>query len=84
MGNLQLVLYRGLRRGGGLQVFDISGQRVLHIFERVAQLTDLVIVFNRGQRGVELSLCHLIGGAGQQLQGLCRALDGEVADQEDD
>ena len=57
---------------------------MLHVLEGVAQLADLIALLDGRQRGVKLSLGHLVGCLGQLFQGLCRALDGEVAHQEGD
>ena len=58
---LQLALEGGLLCRRALELLHVSGQRVLHLLERVAQQVYLVTACQRGQRRAEVTLGHLVG-----------------------
>ena len=68
MGNLQLTLQTFLAGRRGLQVADMLLQRVLHVLKGVAQLLQLVLRMDIGQRGVEITLSNAHDGIGELLQ----------------
>ena len=79
-GDGEFALDGCLLGGGGLELFDILGERVLHVAEGVAQLTNLIVALHFGQGTLEVSLCHLVGALSQQLERLRRAVYGDTAD----
>ena len=79
-GNAQVALDGGLLGRGGLELLDVLDERLLHVAEGLAELSDLVDALELGQRGVELSGGDGLGFLGQSAQGL--QLAGDDADEE--
>ena len=66
MGNVQLALDSCFLGSGGLQFLHILCQRLLHLFEGVAQLVYLVATLHGWQRSFEITLGHIVGRQRQQ------------------
>lgn len=60
--DIQFALNSSFRGGGFLQFLHIALQRLLHGVERVAQLSDFIMVPECRQRRVEITLGHLLSG----------------------
>ncbi len=82
VGYLQFIFYRGFSRRCRFQVFHIGCQRLLHVFKRVAQLVNLIVVLDGWQLCVEMTLSHHIGCICQHFQRFRRTLDDKPANQE--
>ncbi len=83
VGNIQLAFDGGFLGCGSLQLVDILCERVLHLFEGVAQQPYLVVALDFGQRSVEFSLCHLFSGLCQRLEGFDGTTDAKETGEED-
>ena len=75
MRRLQLLFYSRFRGCRFLKLTYILRQRMLHILHRVAQIPDLIPMFNIRQRHLEVTFCHLISGRSQLFQRLGSPLD---------
>ena len=53
---------------------------VLHLLERIAQLSDLVVMLQLGQRCIEITLRHLVGRLCQLTQWTCSPLGDKLTD----
>ena len=84
MGNVEFALDGRFLCRGGFQLLDVLGERMLHIFKRVAQLVNLVAVLHQGQRRVEVSLGHLVSRRSQLVEGLRHFFDAPPAGKVDD
>ena len=79
VGHLHLILDGCLLGCGSTQVFNIAGQRLLHLGKRVAQMVNLITTLQCRQFCLEVTLCHLVGCGGQLLQWVDGLLDGSAA-----
>ena len=82
VGNAQLTLHGGFFRCSLLQLVHIVAQRFLHVLERVAQQSYLVMVLDVGQLHVEVSITDFTYELCQSLQWLGSMAHDEVADDE--
>ena len=69
-GHVKLALDRGFLGCGKLQFFDILYQRLLHVAERVTELTNLIGSFKVRQFGIEIARSNRLGLARQTVQRL--------------
>ena len=81
--HVELRLHALVRRGGCLQLLDVVGDGVLHVYEAVVQAQHLVLAGDLGQLGLEVAFGHVQCGNGQFGDGARHAADHAAADEEE-